>query len=173
MTLARRRSFISPRGAARSRRRKCALWSSTLGARRYCPRSRASSIQFAIRALVRPHSSNVRFWRNCRVPPASAIWCTPTVHRTNCEGALRVDLTCSPTRRRMAAICAHRPKTGVETLSSHCRSRGFGNGVVEAGVTNVGRPRSQLSFPAPPQSRAFPASARNRRAPARGRRGLP
>src|SRR5208337_1194698 len=28
---------------------------------------------------------------NCRVPPTSAIWCTPPVHRTNPEGALRVD----------------------------------------------------------------------------------
>jgi hypothetical protein len=30
-----------------------------------------------------------RFWRNCPVKPTSAIWCTPPVHRTHREGALR------------------------------------------------------------------------------------
>ena len=41
-----------------------------------------------------------RRWRNCRVPPTSAIWCTPPVHRTTREGALRVECGRTPSDLR-------------------------------------------------------------------------
>jgi LysR family transcriptional regulator, hydrogen peroxide-inducible genes activator len=34
---------------------------------------------------------DVRYWRDRRVPPTPAIWCTPPVHSTNREGSLRAD----------------------------------------------------------------------------------
>ena len=68
-------------------------------------------------------SRNGRLWLSCRVPPKSAIGCTPSVHRTNGEGALRVDCAISPGRPARATICAFRPKTGADRAPSELMMR--------------------------------------------------
>jgi len=56
-------------------------------------------------------------WRNRHLQPKTALSRFPPVHRVDLEGKQRVDLTRSPTRRRMAGICAQRT-AGVDVERS-------------------------------------------------------
>ena len=56
--------------------------------------------------------------RNRRLRPKTAFSRFPPVHGADPEGQQRVDLTRSPSRRRMTAICVRREKAA---LSSGCK----------------------------------------------------
>ena len=53
--------------------------------------------------------------RRPRLRQKSAFWCIPPVHGADLKGPLRVDLTRSPHRLAMTAICAQRPSTAASS----------------------------------------------------------
>ena len=67
------------------------------------------------RTLASPISAALGPWR-------SPVRASRKIRRRDLEGLLNVDLTRSPNHWGMAAICAFRPKTGVD-VKGHCGSR--------------------------------------------------
>ena len=58
--------------------------------------------------LIPRHRKNDPLWRKHRLQPTPAFSRFPPIRSLTLEGQLRVDLTPSPSHRRMAAICAYR-----------------------------------------------------------------
>ena len=64
----------------------------------------------ALRACFR----NARWWRFLPVAPTTAFSPFSPVQKADLRRQQRVDLTRSPSRQRMAALCTKRPKAGVD-----------------------------------------------------------